>query len=141
MDQVIRLSYSYHDIDAVEIHASAWNGNFGGSTLLWVAQGQLAEIADAISGFPANVGDIREVTLGAFGPQFAGGAMSLSFSCIDLAGHCNVMIIIEAEFGKSSATERAEILGRFEPAAVDRFVEELRALNAVLRGSASLDLT
>jgi hypothetical protein len=126
MERAVRLSYCYHDIDVVELDASAWNGSFGGSTRLWVAQGKLSEIADSLVGFPANSCDTRGVTLGAFGPEFAGGAMYLGFSCIDSAGHCKVEINVEADFNREPTTERAELAGFFEPAALDRFVDELR---------------
>lgn len=88
MDRCVRLTYRHHDVEVVELTASAWNGSFGGSTYVWVAQGDLADAAKLLAGFPVSLEDKREVTFGAFGPKSAGGAMTLQFACIDGAGHC-----------------------------------------------------
>ena len=136
---VVRLAYRYHDVDVVELNVSAWNGSFGGSTCLYVGQGDLADAAALLARFPINVEDKREVTLGAFGPNSAGGAMALQFSCRDGAGHCQLHITIEADFGlRDSLAERVELLSAIEPAALDQFVEQMRILNSSLTGSAVL---
>ena len=77
MDRCVCLSYRYHDFDAVELKGSAWNGSFGGSTSVWVGQGDLADAATLLAGFPVSLEDRREVAFGASGPKFAGGAMNL----------------------------------------------------------------
>jgi len=127
MDRCVCVAYRYHDVDVAELNVSAWNGGFGGSTGLWVAQGELGEAADLLAGFPANLEDTRELTFGAFGPEFAGGAMNLKFSSIDLAGHCRLHLRMESNYEhRESLAERVELLGAVEPAAVDRFVEQVR---------------
>src|SRR6185312_7221671 len=98
MDRCVRLAYCYHDVDIVELRVSAWNGSFGGATRLYLAQGELADTATLLAGFPVDVKDKREVTLGAFGPDCAGGAMALRFFCRDRSGHCRLHITIEADF-------------------------------------------
>ena len=139
MDRHVQLKYRYHDIDVVELEVSAWNGRFGGSTCLYVGQGDLADTAKLLAGFPVGVKDKREVTFGAFGPTFAGGAMNLNLSCIDGAGHCQLHLIIEADYDRQeSLAQRVEMLCAFEPAALDSFVEEMRELNSSLTGSAVL---
>lgn len=104
MDRCVRLSYCYHDTDVVELMVSGWNGSFGGATCLYVAQGELADAATLLAGFPVNVEDKREVTFGAFGPKSAGGAMTLRFSCINGVGHCQLHVTIEGNY------DRREIL-------------------------------
>lgn len=141
MDRRICLSYSYHDVDVVELKASAWNGSFGGSTCLWVAQGELDDAANQLAGFPVSLADRREVTFGAFGPKFAGGAITLKFACIDGAGHCQVNVSMESDYDRRDIwAERVEMLSAFEPAALDQFVKEMRELNSSLAGSAVLAL-
>ena len=76
MERSVRLSYRYHDVDLVELTASAWNGEFGGSTRLYVHHGQLVDAAEILIGFPANFEDTREVTFGAFGPESGGGELA-----------------------------------------------------------------
>ena len=141
MDRCVQLSYRYHDVDIVEIKVSAWNGNFGGSTCLYIGQGDLADTAMLLAGFPVHLEDRREVIFGAFGPNSAGGAMNLKFSCIDGAGHCQLHVTIEADYDRrDSLAERVEMLCTFEPAALDQFVERMRELNSSLSGSAVLTL-
>ena len=140
MDRCVQLSYWYHDTDVVELEVSAWNGTFAGSTRLYVGQGDLADKASLLAGFPVGLKDQREVTFGAFGPKSAGGAMNLMFSCIDGAGHCQLHLMVEADYDRRDAAERVEMLCAFEPAALDQFVEQMRELNSSLRGSAVLAL-
>jgi hypothetical protein len=133
------MAYRYHDVDVVQLNVFAWNGSFGGSTCLWVAQGELGETADLLAGFPANPKDMRELSFGAFGPEFAGGAMSLKFFCVDLAGHCKLHLRMESDHERrESIAERVELIGAVEPAAIDLFVEQMRTLNSSLAGSAML---
>jgi hypothetical protein len=141
MDRSVRLSYRYHDVDVVELKVCAWNGTFGGSTCVWVAQGELAEQAKLLAGFPVRLDDRREVTFGAFGPKFAGGAVTLQFSCIDGAGHCQLHVTVEADYDRrDSLAQRVEMLCAFEPAALDQFLEQMRELSFSLTGSAVLTL-
>jgi hypothetical protein len=141
MNRCLRLTYCYHDVDIVELKVSAWNGSFGGSTRVYVGQGDLADTATLMHGFPKDPRDKREFTFGAFGPKFAGGAMELQLSCSDGAGHARLDVTIEADYGRrESRTERVELTSTFEPAALDQFVEQMRILGKSLTGSAVLAL-
>jgi hypothetical protein len=140
MDRAVRLEYQYHDVDLVELKVTAWNGRFGGTTKLWVAQDELAEVAGIIEGFPRSHSDRREIVLGAFGPKFAGGAMSIGFSCIDQAGHSRLQIMIESDDQGLPEPESVKLISPFEPAALDRFVEEMKRLSSNLQGCATLNL-
>jgi hypothetical protein len=101
----------------------------------------LANAASLLAGFPVSLEDSREVTLGACGPKSAGGAMNLKFSCIDGAGHCQLRVTIEADYGsREFQAERVEMLCAFEPAELDQFVNQLHELNSSLVGSAALML-
>jgi hypothetical protein len=75
MDRCVRLAYWYHDVDVGELRVSAWNGSFGGSTCVYVGQGDLADAATLLAGFPVSLEDKREVTFGAFGSDSAGGGI------------------------------------------------------------------
>src|SRR5580692_1693783 len=141
MDRSVQLSYRYHDSDVVELKVSAWDGRFGGSTCRYVGRGDLADKATLMARFPAGLDERREVRFGGFGPKSAGGAMSLNFSCVDGAGHCQLYLKIEADYDRQDLlAERVEVLCAFEPAALDQFVEQMRELNSSLKGSAVLPL-
>ena len=140
MERCVRLSYRYHDVHLVELTASAWNEEFGGSTRLYVGHEELTDAADILLGFPTNVEDTREVTFGAFGPEFGGGAMALRLSCPDRAGHCQLQLELQSDPLLRLPMERVELIGAVEPAALDRFVEQMRILNSSLTGSAVLQL-
>jgi hypothetical protein len=102
----------------------------------------LADTATLLAGFPFALDDRREAMFGAFGPNSAGGAMNLKFSCIDGAGHCQLHITIEADYDRRDLlAQRVEMLCAFEPAALDQFVEQMRKLNSLLIGSAVLALS
>src|SRR4051812_37662798 len=133
MDRSVRLTYRYHDVDLLELTASAWNGEFGGSTRLYIRHGQLAEAADLLAGFPESVEDFREVKFGEFGPQFGAGAIALQFSCSDRAGHCQLLLKLEADpIPKNPPLQRVEMSGAIEPSALDLFVEQMRTLDSSL---------
>jgi hypothetical protein len=141
MERSVRLSCGYHDVDVVELIASAWNGRFGGATRLWVGQGALSDAAAALAGFPVNLRDKREVTFGAFGAESGGGALVLGFSCVDGAGHCELQLKLESDpLHREAPLERVALISQVEPAAVDGFVEQMRTLSSSLTGSAVLHL-
>lgn len=96
MNRCLQIEYRYHDTDIIEVAIATWNGGFGGSTRLYVSHGELQNMADLLDGFPISVKDCREVTLGAFGPEFAGGALELHLSCCDAAGHSCLLVAVEA---------------------------------------------
>lgn len=135
------MSYCYHDTDLVELAAFVWTGAFAGSTRLYISHGDLADAADMLAGFPMDLKDAREVTIGVFGSESGGGAIALSLGCVDGAGHCKLQLRLESDpLISGLPLERVELCAAVEPAALDRFVEEMRMLNLLLKGSAVLQL-
>lgn len=134
-----RLEVIYADVDIIEIRVSAWNGSFGGATDLYVAVDGLSKIATKLGGFPKNPADVREFTLGAFEREFAGGAVSMKFYCIDQAGHAYVESRIESDTESAKVWQVATLVMPVEAAAVDRFVEDLRQLEKEKSGVALLE--
>lgn len=137
MERCVRLACPYRDAHLVELEIFAWNGKFGGLTCLYIGHGDLADAAARLTGFPLTLEDRREVAFGEIGSGT--GAIGLTFSCHDGAGHCQVQVAIETDF-RNLPTERVEMYGVFEPAALDRFVEQPHELNSALTGSAVLAL-
>src|SRR5262249_224831 len=97
----ISLEILWCDDDLFDVKIGAWNGLFGGAVSLYVEIGGFDKLAAAISGFPKDTKDVREVVLGAFGRGYAGGAVSLKWFCLDRAGHAYVESKIES--GEESA--------------------------------------
>lgn len=128
----------WHDSDVLEVGIAAWNGGFGGTADVYVAIGGLGEMAEKLKGFPRGVTDSREVVLGAFGPEWAGGAVSMRFHCVDGAGHTYVESRIESKSQKAGITQSVLLILPIEPAALDSFVEDLRRLEAEKTGTAHL---
>lgn len=85
--------------------------------------------------------DTRELNLGACGPDAEGGEINLKFSCIDLEGHCRLHLRLELDDEhRERLADCIELIGAIEPAALDRFVEQMIMLNTSLTGCAVLQL-
>jgi len=133
-----QVTYLYNDTDIIELRIIADNGRFCGTANVYVGMGELSNVAECLRGFPNDSSDTREVTLGAFGQKFAGGAVRLRLYCTDLAGHTTAEIPIEADYATSEVAETATVFAKFEPAALDDFLKELPELENRLSGDATL---
>jgi hypothetical protein len=138
MEIGFRFEVRWSDADIFDIRISAWNGAFGGSTSVYVPIGGLAEAATKLEGFPRHPSDKRELQFGAFGAEWAGGAVSMAFYCKDAAGHALVDARIESEHGGTPKAQSALFFVPVEASAVDAFVEDLRRLEADREGTAAL---
>lgn len=114
--------------DVFEMRISAWNGLYGGSTDAYVERSQLQEAAARLEGFPAGPADTREVIFGAFGVEFAGGAVSMLFYCADRSGDPHVESKIEAGHITAGTLQSAILSLPVDAAAVACFVADLRRL-------------
>jgi hypothetical protein len=141
MDIGFRFEVIYKAEDLIEVRISAWNGVFGGTADVYLEIGRLEEIAARLQGFPSHPSDTREVVLGAFGPEFAGGGVSMRFHCADRSGHAYVESRIESGEKRGRSTDSAFLTLHIEAAAVDSFVDELRRLGADRSGIARLEGT
>ena len=134
----LRVDVIWRDEDIFRVRVSVWNGEFGGTAETDVAIGDLNEMAKRISGFPRSPADAREIVVGSFGREFAGGAARMRFYCADSAGHAYVEVKIESEFESAGVVQYAIISMPVEPAAVDSFVGDLRRLETDRGGIVSL---
>ena len=141
MESGFRFEVRWSDADVFNIRISAWNGAFGGSTAVYVPIGGLAEAATTLEGFPRDPSDKRELQFGAFGPGWAGGAVSMAFYCKDAAGHALVEARIESEHGGTPKAQSALFFVPVEATKVDTFVEGLRRLEACKEGTAALTVS
>jgi hypothetical protein len=116
--------------DMLEMRVSAWNGVFGGATVLYVPREQLQETAARLEGFPSAPGDAREVILGGFGTEVAGGAVSMLLYCAERSGDPHVEAKIEAGEITAGTLQSATLSLPVDAAAVASFVADLRRLAA-----------
>jgi hypothetical protein len=143
MKTALQLQYLWHDTDVLEIGISASNGRFAASTSAYLSLDGLAEAATTVEGFPRNGSDMRELRFGASGEEFAGGYAFLRFSCVD--GPCHAEVVIHIEDKNTGprpghAVQSAHFFAWIEAAAVDDFVADLRKMDELKSGIASLKL-
>ncbi len=139
MDIGLQFELIYKDADVIQIRISAWNGLFGGTADVYAGIGRLEEIAATIAGFPDHPSDTRDIVVGAFGPDWAGGGASMRFYCADATGHAYVDAKIESDSSSAKSTQSVSLSLPIEAAAVDSFVRELRVLASIKTGSARLE--
>jgi len=141
MDIGFQFEVIYKDRDFLEVRVSAWNGTFGGMADVYVGIGRLEETAETLKGFPNRLSDTREITLGGFGPDSAGGAVSMRFYCRDASGHAYIESRIESDSSSGKPMQSVSLSLPIEATAVDTFVDELRRLGSNKSGVAHLERT
>ena len=93
----IEFEVVWFDQDVVEYQVTCSNGPFRGATRMYLAHDDLSKTAEILSGFPSDIKDTRDVQLGAFELNVAGGGIHLSFRCIDSVGHSVVLVRLRAD--------------------------------------------
>lgn len=139
MDHGIELQVVWFDEDLTELQVRATNGRFAGCVLLYCAHEEIRQQADILEGFPVTIEDSRALELGSFDPEFAGGGMRLLFRCRDRAGHVAVDVQLRSDrFESGTVLELANFALDVEPAAIDRFVKQLRSVEPSVGAEARL---
>lgn len=141
METGFQFDVLFRDSDLLKVRVSAWNGAFGGASDVYVGIGALTEIANKLQGFPQSTSDAREVMWGTFGPETAGGGVSMRFYCIDGSGHAYVESKIESDQDAAGTVQSATFLVAIEASAIDCFVAELLKVDRGTATTASLRAT
>ncbi len=128
MDPGLEIKYVWNDEDVVEIRLSASNGSFAGVMEAYFGVGELAEIAESLTGFPTNHNDTRDISFGSTSMSAAGGAASLHFFCMDRTGTAFIDVSIVADPVSFDGGQRARFALPIEAHALDVFVTNLRVL-------------
>lgn len=134
----LRISIMQSDPDCLALEIHAWNGRYAGTTYVYAGLSELSDLASMIAGFPSQIPDERTYEFGKRDRRFAGGYCALRVRTIDGWGHAVVEVDIEDDdrlYSLSSARFSVPVV---DAAAVDRFVERLRAIEAAGRGAAVL---
>jgi hypothetical protein len=128
MEPGIEFQIIWSDNDALSLRVAAWNGSFGGVAEIYVAIGDLQVAARQLRGFPNNPADKRVIDFGSFDRKYAGGSVSMSFHCVDGAGHAFVEVMIDSNVETAGTVQTAMVSLPIEAAAMHAFVVELAAL-------------
>jgi hypothetical protein len=125
------------DEDYLGIQVAASNGRFAGAAWIYAGVDELSQIAATLEGFPRSYDDRRTHEFGNRDPGVAGGFVSITVRCLDRAGHLAVDLVVEDDAGRYPRAHAAFGF-QTEPAAVDRFIEQLRKIERDRFGSAAL---
>jgi hypothetical protein len=128
----------WHDEDVLQLMVRVGNDEFSGAGKVYVAHGELREVAAAMAGFPSGRGDERHFTLGSFDPAAPGGGVSIHLKCETSAGHSFADVRVESDTTEGPMASAA-FRFPFEAGAVDNFVVDLRHLDDQRAGAARLD--
>ena len=134
----VSIEIVWSDDHVVEVAVSARGDHFAGTVRIYAGHGELEEIAGQLAGFPTSPNDTRGFTLGAFGDEWAGGAASFRFHCVDGVGHPFAEVRLESGERRGGVCETVNLALPVEPAAIDEFVSQLRSVGSAFGGTAFL---
>ena len=137
----IEFEVVWFDQDVIEYQVTCSNGPFRGATRMYLAHDDLSNTADILSGFPSDNKDTREIELGAFGPNLAGGGIQMNFRCVDSVGHAVVLVRLRAD-GRSGPGEPESVSLHIpvEAGSIDSFVSNARLIDNTMGAKAYLQM-
>lgn len=118
------------------IEVRATGARFAGTTFIYAAFDALGAFAAQIDGFPTSPQDERSYQFGNPDAGTAGGFVTMSFRCVDGAGHAVLDVAIEDDPSISRASARFAF--RVAAAEIDRFTKALRDVEGDRSGVAEL---
>ena len=141
MESGINLEVIWFDEveDLLEVVFRCTNGHFSGQAELYVTCDVLSKLAKTLSGFPSRPDDSRNFELGTFNPKHADGGAQMHFYCSDAAGHAVVEVKLRGDRCNGvGEVESVALRIPIQAAAVDNFIQQLKALGKTLGASAFL---
>jgi hypothetical protein len=133
----LKLEVVWKDEHMQELRLSAANTNFAGQVSFYVSHDEPAVLAKHLEGFPNNEDDVREYELGGANLPGYGGAR-IRLYCKDWSGHLALQITIYKNPLDKDCVESATVRLLSEPSAIDRFVDELKSMQANVGDVAAL---
>jgi len=126
----IEFEVVWFDQDVIECHVTCSNGPFRGSSKMYLAHDELPKAAQALSGFPSNIKDSRDVQFGASEPNSAGGGILMSFRCVDSVGHAVVLVRLRADGCKGPGEPESVCMYiPVEAGSIDSFVAKAQSID------------
>ncbi len=131
----------WFDQDAIEYSVTCSNGSFGGATRLYSSHVDLTNAADILSGFPSNIKGCRNLRLGTFAPELAGGGIDMIFKCVDSAGHAVVLVTLR-DNGREGIRQpqSVNLCIPVESGSIDSFVAKVHSMDDVVGAKAYLHM-
>jgi hypothetical protein len=137
----IEFEVVWFDQDVIEYRVTCGNGSFSGSTKIYSAHNDLAKAADTLSGFPSSIKDSRNIKLGAFESNVAGGGIDMDFRCIDSVGHAVITVWLRADGCTGIGKPQSVCLYiPIEAGSIDSFVAKARSIEASIGTNAYLHM-
>jgi hypothetical protein len=142
MPSSIRISHKWSDEDVAQLEFVVSDGQSTSVTSAYVGLDWAQEVANELKAFARQVhGGIYDLEAGTPGPEFADGAFLARLHWFTPA-RLLIATRQQSDFfefkGNQVATE-ATLFLRTEPALLDRFIDELRALHNHQREDATLE--
>ena len=136
----IEFEVVWFDQHLVEYQVTCSNGPFRGATRMYLAHDDLSKTAQTLSGFPSDIKDTRDMQLGAFEPNVAGGGIHMSFRCIDSVGHA-VLVRLRADGCTGPAEpESVSLYVPVEGGSIDSFVAKALSIDETQGAKACLHM-
>src|SRR4051812_20717888 len=134
MDTAFRFEVRWNDNDRFQSSRRCLERS---NSVAWPTRTYLSEdspkLPRSLKAFPRQPSDTREVGFGAFGTEWAGGAVNMRFWCEDAAGHAVVEARIESDYAGTGKAQSVLLLALVEATAIDTFVMDLRRMEAEQR--------
>jgi len=138
----IHISKVWFDDHVVELQVRVSNGVSTFSNNVYVGHGAVEDAVSALQVFKDHLhGGLFDLRFGAFGSEYANGAFCARFH---FAGPGRLYVSCEQEseyeeFAKKVVASKCNLYVESEPALLDRFIAELRALGTGAREDAFLE--
>lgn len=133
----LSIEVVWHDEWTIEVRIVAANERFRGGVEVYADSDWLLDLAKNFRGFPRSRDDCIRAELGEPGLE----RVTVEAFGTDASGHVALAVRMIEEPSRAFKEDRpqeAKIVFAFEPAAADRFADELEALAKTLKGSANL---
>ncbi len=130
------------DDDAVELKVDSSDGDSLFSTEVYVGHQDVNDLVVGLENFKDQIhGGIFDIELGSFGPEYAGGAFHARPHFRE-RGKIHITVSAQSKFevfGIKNVAGEATLYMVSEPALLDAFIAELKALKTGLRDEARLE--
>lgn len=137
----IEFEVGWWDQDVIEYLVRCSNGAFAGEVKMYTGHDELSNAANLLCGFPSFNNDSREVELGTFQPNLAGGGIRMHFDCVDSVGHACVQIKLRANGCKVMGDAQSVcLLVPAEAGAIDAFVAQIQCTKITNGAKVSLQM-
>ena len=138
----IHFKKIWFDNELIELRIEAFDGDSFFTTKVYVGHQDLDALIDGLNTFKDQVyGGIFDIQLGRFGPEYANGAFDARLH-FQNRGKIHVTIKSQSdykEFGIKCVASEATLYLISEPALLDKFIDELRKLQATVTDEATLE--